>query len=70
MASSSEVRQRMQGQRRRDTSCELQVRSYLYRAGFRYRVDARPLPDWRRRADLVFPGARTAVFIDGIGSLR
>jgi DNA mismatch endonuclease (patch repair protein) len=55
----------MQVQRRRDTSCEMQVRSLLHRAGFRYRVDVRPLPDWRRRADLVFPRARTAVFIDG-----
>jgi DNA mismatch endonuclease (patch repair protein) len=55
----------MQVQRRRDTSCEMQVRSLLHHAGFRYRVDARPLPDYRRRADLVFTRSRTAVFIDG-----
>jgi DNA mismatch endonuclease (patch repair protein) len=64
-ATSAEVRQRMQVQRRRDTSCEMAIRSLLHAAGFRYRVDARPLADWRRRADLVFPRARTAVFIDG-----
>lgn len=55
----------MQVQRRRDTSCEMEIRSLLHAAGLRYRVDARPLPQWRRRADLVFPGVHTAVFIDG-----
>lgn len=55
----------MQVQRRRDTSCEMEIRSLLHAAGLRYRVDARPLPEWRRRADLVFPRVRTAVFIDG-----
>ena len=55
----------MQVQRRRDTSCEMEIRSLLHAAGLRYRVDARPLPQWRRRADLVFQGVHTAVFIDG-----
>lgn len=43
----------------------MEIRSLLHAAGLRYRVDARPLPDWRRRADLVFPRVHTAVFIDG-----
>lgn len=43
----------------------MEIRSLLHAAGLRYRVDARPLPQWRRRADLVFPGVHTAVFIDG-----
>lgn len=64
-ATSRVVRERMQRQRRRDTGCEMQVRSLLHKAGFRYRVEARPIPEWRRRADLVFANARTAVFIDG-----
>ena len=64
-ASSDAVRRRMQDQPRRDTSCELRLRSELHSRGFRYRVDARPLHDWRRRADLVFPSARVAVFVDG-----
>jgi DNA mismatch endonuclease, patch repair protein len=55
----------MQDQPRRDTGCELRLRSELHRRGLRYRVDARPIPDWRRRADLVFAGARIAVFVDG-----
>jgi DNA mismatch endonuclease (patch repair protein) len=55
----------MQEQRRRDTSCEMEIRSELHRRGFRYLVDARPLRAWRRRADVVFPRARVAVFVDG-----
>lgn len=33
--------------------------------GLRYRVSVRPLPELRRTADLVFPRARVAVFVDG-----
>lgn len=34
--------------------------------GYGYRVDFAPLPDHRRlKADIVFPGAKVAVFIDG-----
>jgi len=33
--------------------------------GLRYRVSARPLPNFRRTADLVFRPARVAVFVDG-----
>ena len=64
-ASSAAVRRRMQLQRRRDTQCELKVRSLLHRSGLRYRVDERPLRNIRRRADLVFRRAKVAVFIDG-----
>jgi DNA mismatch endonuclease (patch repair protein) len=55
----------MQQQRTRDTAPELAVRRLLHAMGLRYRVDARPLPGLRRRADLVFGLARVAVFIDG-----
>lgn len=55
----------MQGNRRRDTSPELALRRLLHAAGLRYRVDARPLKDLNRRADLVFYGRRVAVFVDG-----
>lgn len=64
-ASSPSVRRSMLGNRRRDTSPEWQVRRLLHAAGLRYRVDV-PLPfDRRRRADIMFPRARVAVFIDG-----
>jgi DNA mismatch endonuclease, patch repair protein len=55
----------MQGNRKRDTRPELAVRRIVHSLGLRYRVAARPLPDRRWTADLVFRSARVAVFIDG-----
>lgn len=55
----------MQGNRRRDTKPEMAVRRAVHALGLRYRVDARPLPDLNRRADLVFTRAKVAVFVDG-----
>ena len=55
----------MERQARYDTGCEMSIRRELWRRGLRYRVDARPEPDVRRRADLVFRGPRVAVFVDG-----
>lgn len=64
-ASSPAVRARMQGQARRDTAPELAIRRALHRQGLRYRVDVRPDASIRRRADVVFPRQRVAVFVDG-----
>lgn len=64
-ASTLGVRSRMQLQRTRDTEPEMAVRRLLHHAGFRYRVDVRPLPKLNRRADIVFTGVRVAVFVDG-----
>ena len=47
---------------RRDTKPELQIRRLLHARGLRYRVDDKRLPG---RPDIVFAGARLAVFIDG-----
>lgn len=55
----------MQANRSRDTKPELNVRRALHRLGLRYRVAIAPEPGLRRRADIVFPRARVAVFIDG-----
>lgn len=55
----------MQAQRQRDTAPELAVRRAVWRLGLRYYVDRRPLPSLPRKADLVFPGQRIAVFVDG-----
>lgn len=55
----------MRGNQRRDTLPELAVRRAVHALGLRYVVDARPLPDVNRRADLVFTRAKVAVFIDG-----
>ncbi len=59
------VRKSMRANRGRDTGPELAVRRLVHAAGLRYRVSARPLPDLRRTADLVFTRRRIAVFIDG-----
>lgn len=64
-ASSPETRRRMQRVRRRDTPAERALRSLLHRIGLRYFVDRAPVFGVRRKADLVFPTARVAVFVDG-----
>lgn len=64
-ASTPGVRRRMQLQRSRDTAPELALRRRLHALGLRYRVDCQPLPDLRRRADIVFTRAKIAVFVDG-----
>ena len=55
----------MQSNRSRDTKPELELRSAVHALGLRYRVAAKPLAGLRRTADLVFPKARVAVFLDG-----
>ena len=50
---------------RRDTGPELALRRELHRRGLRYFVHRRPLANLRRQADVVFPRARVAVFVDG-----
>ena len=64
-ATSLATRRAMQANRRRDTSPELAVRRLVHAAGLRYRVDARPMPAARHRADMIFTRARVAVFVDG-----
>lgn len=55
----------MQAIRSRDTKPEIMIRRLVHAAGLRYRVAARPLPNLRRTADMVFRPAKVAVFIDG-----
>src|SRR4051812_17917775 len=55
----------MQLQRTRDTRPEIAVRRLLHAMGLRYRVCARPLPELRRTADLVFRPAKLAVEVRG-----
>ncbi|MBV9096492.1 MAG: very short patch repair endonuclease [Frankiaceae bacterium] len=66
-ASSAGIRRRMQVlSKKRDTAPELVLRRELHRLGLRYRVDVAPIPSQpRRRADIVFPRRRLAVFVDG-----
>ncbi|WP_416564343.1 very short patch repair endonuclease [Nocardia testacea] len=56
---------RMSRQRRAHTAPELALRRELHRRGLRYFVDRAPIRGQRRRADLVFPRRRIAVYVDG-----
>jgi DNA mismatch endonuclease (patch repair protein) len=64
-ASSVSVRAVMAANKGKDTKPELILRAALHRRGLRYRVGIRPLADLRRTADIVFPKAKVAVFVDG-----
>jgi DNA mismatch endonuclease (patch repair protein) len=64
-ASTSGVASRMAKQPRRDTKPEVELRRLLHAAGLRYRVDYRPVPELRRKADIVFRRAQIAVFVHG-----
>lgn len=64
-ASSDAARNRMRATKRRDTKPELELRRELHRRGRRYFVDRAPLPGMRRRADIVFPRHRVAIYVDG-----
>lgn len=56
---------RMSRQRTRDTAAEWALRRLIHARGLRYRVDA-VLPGLpRRRADILFPRQKVAVFVDG-----
>lgn len=52
----------MAGIRGRDTKPEVAVRSFLHRAGLRFRVNVRNLPG---RPDIVLPKWRTVVLVHG-----
>jgi DNA mismatch endonuclease (patch repair protein) len=57
----------MRGNKRRDTSPEIRLRSALHRLGWRFRIDL-PIEAGagrRPRPDIVFTRARLAIFIDG-----
>jgi DNA mismatch endonuclease (patch repair protein) len=64
-ASTPAARHVMQGNRKRDTRPELAVRRATHALGLRYLVASRPLRGRPWTADLVFPGQRLAVFVDG-----
>src|SRR6266851_207763 len=55
----------MLANRKRNTRPELRLRSALHRRGLRFRVTSRVDRNVKIVADIVFPTARVAVFIDG-----
>jgi DNA mismatch endonuclease (patch repair protein) len=48
-----------------DTGPELALRRAVHARGLRFFVNRRPVKNLRRTADIVFPTARVAVFVDG-----
>ena len=59
------VRRQMSRQRTTGTAPELALRSRLHHLGLRYRVNRRPVSEFRRTADVVFGPAKVCVMIDG-----
>ncbi|MGA2646650.1 MAG: very short patch repair endonuclease [Candidatus Sulfotelmatobacter sp.] len=60
---SPETRSRVMSRvRSENTSPELEVRRFLHRAGFRFRLHRRDLPG---KPDIVFPTLKKAIFIHG-----
>jgi len=65
VSSSETASIRMRAVRGRDTRPEMLLRSLLHRSGWRYQIDARPIRELNRRADIVFRSRKLAVFVDG-----
>ncbi|WP_347976184.1 DNA mismatch endonuclease Vsr [Microbacterium sp. ProA8] len=62
---SDKVRTRMAATRSSGTRLELRMRRELTDLGVRYRLQTRPVPELRHRADFVFAGARVVVDLRG-----
>ncbi len=56
---------RMKAAKPRDTAPEKALRSALHKKGLRYRIDAKPIKELNRKADIVFQHVKVAVFVDG-----
>jgi DNA mismatch endonuclease, patch repair protein len=52
----------MSGIRGKNTKPELAIRKAIHRLGFRYRIHVSSVPG---KPDMVFPGARAAIFVHG-----
>lgn len=63
--SSHEASLRMARVRQKGTDIELSLRKELHSRGLRYRLQVPLLTKPRRVADIVFPRAKLAVFVDG-----
>jgi len=63
--SSEAALKRMKAAKPRDTAPEKALRSALHKKGLRFRIDAKPIKELNRKADIVFRPAKVAVFVDG-----
>lgn len=64
-AVASSTTRRMARTAQRDNPGERALRSALHRRGLRFRLHRRIVEGTRRTADVVFPGVKVAVFLDG-----
>lgn len=62
---SPDTSRRMAKVRQKGTDAEVVLRKEMYRIGLRYRIDYEVLRKPRRVADIVFPGRKIAIFVDG-----
>lgn len=65
LSSSPEASHRMAKVRQKGTNAEIALRREMFRIGLRYRVNYEVLKKPRRIADIVFPGRKIAIFVDG-----
>lgn len=64
-AGSAAVSRSMSRNGRHGTRPEMDLRRALFRRGLRFRVDTRPVVGLNRRADVVLPGDRVAIYMHG-----
>jgi DNA mismatch endonuclease (patch repair protein) len=60
----AQTRERFKRQPRRDTKPELAIRREPHRRGFRFHLDVKVSKSIRSKPDIVFSGAKVAVFVD------
>ncbi len=63
--SSSAARSRMSAIHRADTKAERLLQQELNKLNLHYETDACPIPNSIRKADILFPQEKVAVFVDG-----
>lgn len=63
--SSPSASNRMKAVRREGTQAELALRQALDELGLEYETNVRPLPDFNRKADILFRKENIAIFVDG-----
>ena len=63
--SSHAASNRMKAVRRTGTQAELALRQALDELGLEYETNVRPLPDFNRKADILFRKEKIAIFVDG-----
>ncbi len=62
---SEKTSSRMSRVRKKDTSAEMCIRSYLHKIGLRYRANLKIFHDVNITPDIVFTKLRLAIFVDG-----